>query len=105
MYRDDLPEVAEGVTLPPLTREPLGLESEMTPGPNDWNPYEEDVEPKEVDKEQLDREFKERGFTAEEDVDDLPFWDQSEPNAFPEPPTLSQDAPFALSLDPDLPEW
>jgi len=30
-----------GVTEPNLTRDPLGTEGEMTPGPDDRNPYEE----------------------------------------------------------------
>jgi len=105
MYREDLPKVAEGVTLPPLTREPLGLEAEMTPGPDDWNPYEENAEPEGVDKVQLEQEFEQRGFTTEEDVNDLPFWDQSEPSQFPEPPTLERGAPFVEPVDPQLPLW
>lgn len=32
-----------GITKPELTAEPLGTEGEMTPGPDDWNPYDEEV--------------------------------------------------------------
>ena len=33
-----------GITPAKLTRDPLGTEGEMTPGPDDYNPYEDHTE-------------------------------------------------------------
>lgn len=37
-----------GTTAVPLSREPLATEGEATPGPDDWNPYDEWEEEQEL---------------------------------------------------------
>lgn len=43
-------QTSPGVTIPKITREPLGTEGELTPGPDDINPYNS-IEEKEAVKE------------------------------------------------------
>jgi len=100
----DRPDPSLGVSPSPLTIEPLGTEEELTPGPNDWNPFEDDYTPEEVDDEQLEQEFARRGFPTEldrpdssDEVTDLPFWDS-------EPPQLDDGQMDLFGPAPTLPE-
>ena len=38
-----------GITPVKLTKEPLGTEGEMTPGPDDWNPFDDEQDRKEIE--------------------------------------------------------
>lgn len=52
----DFMQCTPGITTPSLSREPLGTEGELTPGPDDENPYEDEL-----------NRVEQRGFTLKED--------------------------------------
>jgi len=99
----DRPTPSLGISPSPLTREPLGTEEELTPGPNNWNPYEEDFSPENVDDETLEQEFQARGFPTffdrpegSDEPSELPFWTD-------EPPQLDTEDMDIFGPAPTLP--
>ena len=99
----DRPNPNLGISPSPLTAEPIGTEEELTPGPNDWNPYEEDFSPESVDDERLEAEFQARGFPSvdrpesSDEVTELPFWTD-------EPPQLDTEDMDLFGPAPTLPK-
>lgn len=49
-----------GMTVPKFSRDPIGTEGELTPGPDDWNPYDEEIDRAEI---------QEMGFDPDEVMD------------------------------------
>jgi hypothetical protein len=52
-----------GMTVPKWSRDPLGTEGELTAGPDDWNPYDDEIDRQEIES---------MGFDADRVLDKTP---------------------------------